>query len=148
MPLAESVGSLRIRAAAGAAYAKWAAATRDPQDAALAGKTYRRMLVDYTMQTDTLDALKAIADLGLAELYLHSGQYAEAHAAMQDTPAVPQDFWQEMRQTESAIAVKETVGCKRRARAPALWSRSPASQPGRWMAHGSKGELAPGGWFG
>ena len=53
-----------------------------------------------------LDALKAIADLGMAELYLNRGQFAEAEAAMKDTPAVPQDFWQEMRRTESAIRAR------------------------------------------
>ncbi len=106
VPLAESVGSLRIRAAAGAAYATWAAAAKDPQEPALAGKTYRRMLVSYAVKTDSPDALKAIADLGMAELYLHRGQFAQAEAAMKDTPAVPQDFWQEMRRTESAIRSK------------------------------------------
>ena len=106
VPLAESVGSLRIRAAAGAAYAAWAAAAKDPQETALAGKTYRRMLVDYDFRAEKLDSLKAIADLGMAELYLHRGQFAQADAAMKDTPAVPQDFWQEMRRTESAIQSK------------------------------------------
>jgi hypothetical protein len=41
--------------------------------------------------------------LGLAELYLHSHQIPQAVAALKSTPAVPQDFWQEMRRTESAI---------------------------------------------
>jgi len=106
VPLADSVGTLRIRAAAGAAYATWAAAAKDPQEAALAGKTYRRMLVDYAFRGERLESLKAIADLGMAELYLHRGQFAQAEAAMKDTPAVPQDFWQEMRRTESAIRAK------------------------------------------
>jgi tetratricopeptide (TPR) repeat protein len=106
VPLAESVGSLRIRVSAGAAYARWAVAATNSQDVALAGKTYRRLLVSYVIKTDSLDALKAIADLGMAELYLQRGQFTEAQAAMKDTPAVPQDFWQEMRRTESAIAAR------------------------------------------
>jgi tetratricopeptide (TPR) repeat protein len=106
VPLAESVGTLRIRAAAGAAYAKWAAAAKDPQEPALAGKTYRRMLVDYEFRGEKAESLKAIADLGMAELYLHRGQFAEAEAAMKDTPAVPQDFWQEMRRTEAAVRAR------------------------------------------
>jgi predicted negative regulator of RcsB-dependent stress response len=103
VPLAESIGFLQIRAAAGAAYARWAAAQRAPQDADLAAKTYRRMLVSYAMTTESLDALKAIADLGLAELYVQSGQFPQASAALASTPAVPQDFWQEMRRTEAAV---------------------------------------------
>ena len=46
---------------------------------------------------------EAIADLGLAELYAHSGQFPQASAALASTPAVPQDFWQEMRRTEAAV---------------------------------------------
>jgi hypothetical protein len=106
VPLADSAAALRIRAAAGAAYATWAAAAKDPQEVSLAGKTYRRMMVDYDFRAEKVEALKAIADLGMAELYLHRGQFAEAEAAMKDTPAVPQDFWQEMRRTESAIRAR------------------------------------------
>ena len=103
VPLAESIGFLQIRAAAGSAYARWAAAQRTPQDADLAAKTYRRLLIGYAMTTESLDALKAIADLGLAELYVQSGQFPQASAALASTPAVPQDFWQEMRRTEAAV---------------------------------------------
>ena len=103
VPLAESIGFLQIRAAAGAAYARWAAAAKTPQETNLAANTYRRLLVSYTMPTESLDALKAIADLGLAELYLQSHQFPQAAAALKSTPAVPQDFWQEMRRTEAAV---------------------------------------------
>ena len=64
------------------------------------------MLVDYDFRGEKPESLKAIGDLGMAELYLHRGQFAEAAAAMKDTPAVPQDFWQEMRRTESAVRAK------------------------------------------
>ena len=106
VPLPESVATLRIRAAAGAAYAKWATGPGAADEPALAAKTYRRMMVDYDFRGEKAESLKAIADLGMAELYLKSGQFAEADAAMKDTPAVPQDFWQEMRRTESAIRAK------------------------------------------
>ena len=109
VPLAESIGFLQIRAAAGSAYARWAAAQRAPQDADLAAKTYRRLLISYAMTTESLDALKAIADLGLAELYVHSGQFPQASAALASTPAVPQDFWQEMRRTEAAVRGAQTT---------------------------------------
>ncbi|MGA2061658.1 MAG: hypothetical protein ABSG67_14330 [Thermoguttaceae bacterium] len=54
------------------------------------------------MPNEGFDALKAIADLGLAELHLHSNQFPQA-AALKSTPTVPQDFWQEMRRTEAAV---------------------------------------------
>ena len=107
IPLPESIATLRIRAAAGLAYANWALAAKDPADTALAAKTYRRLLITYTMTTENLDSHQAIADLGLAELYLHRSQFTEAQTAMQSTPAVPQDLWQEMRHTESAIRSRQ-----------------------------------------
>jgi tetratricopeptide (TPR) repeat protein len=106
VPLPESVATLRIRAAAGEAYARWAAAGKNAQESALAAKTYRRMMITYDFRGEKPESLKAIADLGMAELYLHRGQFAEASVAMKDTPAVPQDFWQEMRRTESDIRAK------------------------------------------
>jgi Flp pilus assembly protein TadD len=103
VPLADSVGFLQTRAAAGTAYAQWALAANTPEDTALAAQTYRRLLISYAMPTDTQDAIQGVADLGLAELYLHSHQIPQAIAALKSTPAVPQDFWQEMRRTEAAI---------------------------------------------
>ena len=108
VPLAESIGSLQIRAAAGVAYAQWAAA-KTPQDADLAAKTYRRLLISYCVPTESFDALQGVADLGLAELYVHSNQFAQAAAALKSTPAVPQDFWQEMRRTETDVRGQQQV---------------------------------------
>lgn len=102
VPLGESVDFLRARAGAGVRYATWAQG-RSPEDVAFAAETYRRKLVDHLMATESIDSLRAIADLGMAQLYLRSGQFDEAAAAMKSTPAVPQDFWQEMRQTEAQV---------------------------------------------
>ena len=103
IPLDETIGTLRVRAATGLAYANWAAASKDPADTALAAKTYRRLFIQYTRTTENLDSIQAIGDLGLTELLLHSHQYPQAAAALKSTPAVPQEFWQEMRQAESEV---------------------------------------------
>ncbi len=102
VPLPESIDFQRIRADAGRRYARWADG-RSPEEVAFAAETYRRMLVDYLMATESVDSMRAIADLGFAELLVRSGAFDEAAAAMKSTPAVPQDFWQEMRRTESEI---------------------------------------------
>jgi hypothetical protein len=52
----------------------------------------RRWLTSYQLKSDSTDSLRAIADLGLAELYVRSKQIPEAQAAMKDTLAVPEDF--------------------------------------------------------
>jgi tetratricopeptide (TPR) repeat protein len=106
VPTPETVGVVRARAAAGVQYAAWAMAGRDPQDASRAGATYRRLLVDDTSEVTFPGAVDALANLGLAQLYLRRGQFAEAGQAIQKAVGVPQAFYQEMRQTEETIQAR------------------------------------------
>jgi tetratricopeptide (TPR) repeat protein len=103
VPVADSVATLQIRAAAGALYSQWAAQMKSDAAARLAAQTYRRMFITYIPAGESIESMRAIADLGTAELYLYSKNFPEAAAAMKSTPAVPQEFWQEMRQAEAAI---------------------------------------------
>jgi len=100
VPPAEPLSFLQVRAAAGVNYTQWA--MRHPADADLAAKTYRRLMIAYFLNAEKADTIKAVADLGLAELFVQSRELSQATEALKTTPAVPQDLWQEMRRTEAA----------------------------------------------
>ena len=61
------------------------------------------MFVAYTMTTEGSTALKAIADLGMAELYLHRGQIAERQRLHERHPRRAPGFLAGNTQTEGEI---------------------------------------------
>jgi Tfp pilus assembly protein PilF len=105
VPLAETPASLRIRAQAGLDYAAWAR-NRSPEDAALAGRTYNRLVASHTLQFENLDPLQGLAALGLAQLYMKSGEPDKAGAALKGGHGVPQPFFQELRQLQTTLEAR------------------------------------------
>ncbi len=103
VPLNETCASLKIRAQAGVDYTGWTRRYRDPADVALASRTYKRLVVDFNVTDPKPEVLQAVISLGLAELHVSKGNFAEARELLRNQGATPQPLWQEMRKVESQV---------------------------------------------
>ena len=103
IPLNETYGSLKTRAQAGLDYTGWARRYHDPQDVALASQTYNRLVVDFNVTDPKQEVLQAVISLGLAELQVSKGNFAEAKELLRNEGATPQPLWQEMRKVERQV---------------------------------------------
>jgi tetratricopeptide (TPR) repeat protein len=101
IPINETYAGLKFRAQAGLDYTAWARRYHDPSDVALASQTYNRLVVDFNVTDPKPDVLQAVISLGLAELQVSKGNFAEAKELLRNEGATPQPLWQEMRKVES-----------------------------------------------
>jgi tetratricopeptide (TPR) repeat protein len=97
----ETYSGLKFRAQAGLDYTAWVRRYHDPADLALASQTYNRLVVDFNVTDPKPDVIQAVINLGLAELQVSKGNFAEAKALLRNEGATPQPLWQEMRKVES-----------------------------------------------
>jgi hypothetical protein len=93
---------LKIRAQAGLDFVKWVGRYKDPKDAALAAATFKRLVAQANVNTTKPEALQAVMSLAMAEMEVSKGNNAHALELLQNTGAIPQPLWQEMRRTEAA----------------------------------------------
>ncbi len=97
----ETYSGLKFRAQAGLDYTAWVRRYHDPADLALASQTYNRLVVDFNVTDPKPDVIQAVINLGLAELQVSKGNFAEAKQLLRNEGATPQPLWQEMRKVES-----------------------------------------------
>jgi len=100
-PFSESYGSLKIRAQAGLDYTAWSRRYNDPRSIALAAQTYDRLAVKFQMTDAKAEVVQAVINLGLAELQVSKGNFAEAKELLRNEGATPQALWQEMRKVDA-----------------------------------------------
>lgn len=103
LPINETYAGLKLRSQAGLDFTGWARRYGDPADVALASQTYTRLVVDFNVTDPKPDVLQAVISLGLAELQVSKGNFAEARELLRNEGATPQPLWQEMRKVESQV---------------------------------------------
>jgi predicted negative regulator of RcsB-dependent stress response len=100
VPISETYAGLKLRAQAGLDYVGWAKRYHEAADIALAYQTYNRLVVDFNVTDPKPDVFQAVVSLGLAELQVSKGNFAEAKELLRNEGATPQPLWQEMRKVE------------------------------------------------
>ena len=103
LPVVETCGGLKFRAQAGLDYAAWARRYHEPADLALAAQTYKRLVVDFNVTDAKPAVLQAVVNLGLAELEVSKGNFAQARVLLRNEGATPQPLWQEMRKVKPQV---------------------------------------------
>ena len=109
-PINETYSGLKFRAQAGLDYTAWARRYSAPADVALASQTYNRLVVDFNVTDPKPDVIQAVVNLGLAELQVSKGNFAEAKALLRNEGATPQPLWQEMRKVDSQANAGQRSG--------------------------------------